>query len=147
MRALIQRVSSASVSIDEHVVGSIGKGIVILLGITHSDTEKDAEYLAEKCANLRIFEDDDDKMNLSTLDVGGEFLVISQFTLYGDTRKGRRPSYSSAAIPEEAVPLYEFFIEKINAFGAKVATGRFGARMHVEIHNQGPVTLMVESKT
>jgi D-tyrosyl-tRNA(Tyr) deacylase len=146
MRALIQRVSEASVSIDGEIVGEIGKGIVILLGVTHGDIEKDAGYLADKCANLRIFEDENGKMNLSTLDVGGSALIISQFTLYGDTRKGRRPSYTDAALPEKAVPLYEYFIEKVKDAGLNVATGRFGASMNVDIHNQGPVTLMLESK-
>lgn len=146
MRALIQRVSKASVSIDGETVGRIGEGIVILLGVTHEDAEKDADYLAEKCANLRIFEDENGKMNLSTVDVGGNALIVSQFTLYGDTRKGRRPSYSDAALPEKAIPLYEYFIEKVKESGLSVATGRFGARMDVDIHNQGPVTLMIESK-
>jgi D-tyrosyl-tRNA(Tyr) deacylase len=146
MRALIQRVSKASVSIDGETVGKIGKGIVILLGVTHDDSEKDADYLAEKCVNLRIFEDENGKMNLSTIDVGGSALIVSQFTLYGDTRKGRRPSYTDAALPEKAIPLYEYFIEKVKAVGLEVATGRFGASMNVDIHNQGPVTLMVESK-
>lgn len=146
MRALIQRVSKASVSIDGETVGEIEKGIVILLGVTHGDVEKDADYLAEKCANLRIFEDGDGKMNLSTIDVGGGALVVSQFTLYGDTRKGRRPSYTDAALPEKAIPLYEYFIEKVKDAGLSVATGRFGAGMDVRIHNQGPVTLMLESK-
>ncbi len=144
MRALIQRVSEASVTIDGRIAGEIGRGLVILLGITHGDTADDGKYLADKCVNLRIFEDENEKMNLSLLDVGGEALVISQFTLYGDSRKGRRPSFTDAARPEQAVPLYEDFIKNIKNAGVKVATGEFGAKMDVEIHNQGPVTLLVE---
>jgi D-tyrosyl-tRNA(Tyr) deacylase len=146
MRALIQRVSSASVTIAGEMVGKIGPGLVILLGVTHDDDERDVAYLADKCINLRIFRDEQDKMNRSLLDVAGEALIISQFTLYGDTRKGRRPSFVDAALPEHAVPLYEKFIKAVEEQGIKVATGRFGADMLVDIQNHGPVTLMVESK-
>jgi D-tyrosyl-tRNA(Tyr) deacylase len=146
MRALIQRVSSASVTIAGEMVGKIGPGLVILLGVTHDDDERDVAYLADKCVNLRIFRDEQDKMNRSLLDVLGEALIISQFTLYGDTRKGRRPSFVDAALPEHAVPLYEKFIKAVEDQGVKVATGRFGADMLVDIQNHGPVTLMVESK-
>lgn len=146
MRALIQRVSSASVDIAGETVGQIGHGMVILLGITHGDNLDDVDFVAEKCVNLRIYKDSEDKMNLSLLDVGGSALIISQFTLYGDTRKGRRPSFGEAAVPEEAIPLYEAFIERIKGFGVEVATGQFGAVMDVNIQNHGPVTMMVESK-
>ena len=147
MRALIQRVSSASVAIDGEVNGSVNQGLLILLGVTHTDTENDALYLAEKIANLRIFCDEQDKMNLSLLDINGEALVISQFTLYGDCRKGRRPGFSDAARPELADPLYERFIALLKEQGVKkVDTGRFGADMKVALVNDGPVTLIVESK-
>ena len=124
----------------------IGKGLVILLGVTHSDTEKDAAFLAEKCMNLRIFEDDAGKMNRSLLDVGGEALIISQFTLYGDASHGRRPSFTEAARPEVAIPLYEKFVELCRGYGVRVATGRFGAEMLVSIRNDGPVTILAESR-
>jgi D-tyrosyl-tRNA(Tyr) deacylase len=117
---------------------------VILLGITHSDTEKDADFVADKCVDLRIFEDENGKMNKSLEETGGEILLISQFTLYAATRKGRRPSFDEAARPEVARPLYEYFIKKLKARNIRVATGIFGADMHVEIHNDGPVTMMVE---
>ena len=147
MRALIQRVQSASVSIDGETVGSIQRGLLILLGVTHTDTEEDAAYLAEKTANLRIFRDSEDKMNLSLLDIHGEALVVSQFTLYGDCRKGRRPGFSDAARPELAEPLYEKFKDLLRQQGVqKVDCGRFGAEMLVSLVNEGPVTLMVESK-
>lgn len=147
MRALIQRVSKASVEIDGNVNGAIGSGMVILLGITHSDTLSDVEYVVEKCLNLRIYPDADDKMNRSLLDINGEMLIVSQFTLYGSTAKGRRPGFSAAALPQHAIPLYEAFIKKISQVGIKkVATGIFGAKMHLNIHNDGPVTLMIESK-
>ncbi|OGV34339.1 MAG: D-tyrosyl-tRNA(Tyr) deacylase [Lentisphaerae bacterium GWF2_45_14] len=145
MRALIQRVSSGSVSINGKTEGEIGRGIVILLGITHDDTPKDAEYLADKCVNLRIFEDSEGKMNLSTLETKGDVLIISQFTLYGDASRGRRPSYTDAARPETAIPLYEKFITEVRKTGLKTETGRFGAEMLVDIKNNGPVTLLVES--
>jgi D-tyrosyl-tRNA(Tyr) deacylase len=146
MRALIQRVSSSSVAISGKTVGRIGPGLVILLGITHTDTDADVKYLADKCVNLRIFCDEAGKMNRSLLDIKGEALIISQFTLYGDTVKGRRPGFSEAARPEQAVPLYENFIEAVRNSNIKVATGEFGASMLVDIKNDGPVTLMLESK-
>ncbi len=146
MRALLQRVTEASVSIGGETVGSIGQGLVILFGVKSGDRPEDADYLAEKCVNLRIFCDADDKMNLSVMDVKGEALIISQFTLYGDCRKGRRPGFDMAAKPDLAVPLYERFIERVKSYGVKVATGRFGADMHVKIFNDGPVTFLVESK-
>jgi len=146
MRALIQRVSSGSVEIDGRTVGKIAQGLVVLLGITHDDTESDVKFLADKCVNLRIFGDDDDKMNRSLRDVGGEALIISQFTLYGDARKGRRPGFSEAARPDHAIPLYEKFVETVKNYGIKVATGVFGAKMLVDIKNDGPVTLMLKSK-
>jgi len=145
MRALIQRVSSASVKISDKTVGKITEGLVILLGITHDDTEDDVKFLANKCINLRIFCDENDKMNCSLLDIGGEALIISQFTLYGDVRKGRRPGFSEAARPEHAIPLYEKFIQAVKDCKIKVATGEFGAKMLVDIKNDGPVTLMLES--
>ena len=146
MKALLQRVTSGAVAIDGQELGRIGNGLVILLGVTHADDDAHCRYLAEKCANLRIFSDADGKMNLSLLDVGGQALIISQFTLYGDSRKGRRPSYTDAAEPAQAIPLYEMFIREMRSYGIPVATGRFGADMAVEIHNDGPVTLMVESR-
>ncbi len=146
MRAVVQRVKKASVSIDGEVVGRIGLGLVILLGVRHGDREEDARFLAQKCVNLRIFADEDGKFNRSALDVGGELLAISQFTLYGDTRKGRRPSFVEAAPPEVSEPLYNRFVEFLRDSGLRVAEGRFGAMMLVEIHNDGPVTLIVESK-
>jgi D-tyrosyl-tRNA(Tyr) deacylase len=136
----------ASVTVDGEVAGRIERGLVILLGVRNGDSETDAKFLAEKCANLRIFTDDNGKFNHSCLDVGGEALVVSQFTLYGDTRKGRRPSFVEAARPENSEPLYEKFVRTIEELGIKVATGVFGAMMNVEIHNEGPVTLMLESK-
>ena len=144
MRALIQRVSQASVSIDGRVVGQIGRGIVVLLGVTHTDLRDEADWLADKIAGLRIFEDADGKMNASLGDVDGALLVVSQFTLYGDARKGRRPSFTGAARPELAEPLVDAFVERLRARGFVVAEGAFGAYMDVEIHNDGPVTLMLE---
>jgi D-aminoacyl-tRNA deacylase len=146
MRALIQRVSSASVEIEGKIAGEIGKGFLVLFGVTHADTESDAVFLAEKCLNLRIFEDAAGKMNLSLNDIKGEILVVSQFTLYGDARKGRRPSFTDAAVPAQAIPLYEKFICELRKSGLKVETGIFGAEMSVKLCNQGPVTIMVESK-
>jgi D-aminoacyl-tRNA deacylase len=145
MRAVVQRVSRASVTVDGDVVGSIGKGFVVLLGVTHDDTEADAAYLAEKILGLRIFEDDAGKMNLSLADVGGACLVVSQFTLYGDCRKGRRPSFVAAAGPEQAEALYELLVERLRAGGINVATGRFRAHMDVELVNDGPVTMLLDS--
>ena len=145
MRALIQRSRAARVEISGVVRGEISRGEVIFLGVTHSDTPGDADVLAEKCCTLRIFEDENGKMNLSLLDVGGEVLVVSQFTLYADTAgSGRRPSYSAAARPETAIPCYEEFIAALKRKGVKVATGEFGADMQVYICNDGPVTLNLE---
>lgn len=147
MKALVQRVTEGSVTIDGEIVGSIGKGLVILFGAGQGDTFKDAKYLAEKCVNLRIFHDEEGKMNRSLLDIEGEVLIISQFTLYGDCRKGRRPGFSDAALPEEAEKLYELFIDLVKAQNVKkVACGRFGADMMVKIFNDGPVTFMLEAK-
>ena len=146
MRALIQRVSRGRVCVDGRIIGEIGRGLVILLGVGAGDSDADASYLAEKCANMRIFADADGKFNLSCLDIQGEALVVSQFTLYGDTRKGRRPNFVAAAPPEISQPLYEHFMHCLRGLGIIVASGEFGAMMDVEIHNDGPVTLMVESK-
>ena len=145
MKIVLQRVSEAEVTVSGQPIGHIGHGLVLLVGIGHNDTEEQARYLGEKCLNLRIFEDDAGKMNRSVMDVGGEILAISQFTLYGDTRKGRRPGFSDAAPPEEAEPLYERFVELLQAGGIKVETGSFGAHMLVRIHNDGPVTLILEA--
>ncbi len=146
MRALIQRVSQASVRIDGETVGEISRGILVLLGITHDDTLEKAKWLADKIVSLRIFGDDAGKMNLSVHDAGGAVLVVSQFTLYGDARKGRRPSFIDAAAPAHAIPLYEAFINAVKALGIPTATGRFGAMMQVELVNDGPVTLMIETE-
>ena len=147
MRILLQRVNYASVKVDGEIKGEITKGVLLFVGITHNDTEKDAAYLAEKIANLRIFEDDDGKMNRSVLDIGGEALVISQFTLYGDCRKGRRPGFADAAEPGFADQLYQKFTELLKQQGVtKVANGVFGADMKVKLENDGPVTFIVESK-
>ena len=147
MKALVQRVTEGSVAVEGKVIGTIGKGLVILFGAGRGDTEKDVDYLAEKCANLRIFEDAAGKMNLSLLDIGGEALVISQFTLYGDCRKGRRPGFSDAADPAEAEQFYEHFLTKLSQSGVKnVQHGQFGADMKVKIFNDGPVTFMLESR-
>ncbi|MSS71681.1 MAG: D-tyrosyl-tRNA(Tyr) deacylase [Candidatus Latescibacteria bacterium] len=145
MRVLIQRVSRAGVSVDGSIVSEIGSGLILLVGVGAGDGPEDAAALAEKCAHLRIFEDEAGKMNRSALEVKGEVLAISQFTLYGDTRKGRRPSFVEAAPPERARPLYEAFVECLRGLGLRVGTGVFGAHMQVEIHNDGPVTIMVES--
>lgn len=144
MRALLQRVSSASVKVDDQLVGRIDQGFLVLLGVTHSDREAEAKWLAKKVAGLRLFDDAEGKMNASLADVDGELLVVSQFTLYGDARKGRRPSYSAAARPQQAEPLVDFFVEHLRGLGFNVATGLFGAYMDVTINNDGPVTLMVE---
>ena len=146
MRAVIQRVSRARVTVEGEVTGEIGAGLLVLLGVSANDAEKEAEYLAEKILNLRIFEDDDKKMNLSLLDVAGELLVVSQFTLYGDTRRGRRPSDIEAAPPEKANELYEHFGEVARKHVAKVETGRFRAMMDVELVNDGPVTIILDSE-
>ena len=145
MRAIIQRVTEASVSVDGNIAGSIGPGMVVLLGIEKDDSEKDVAYIAEKISGLRIFEDSSGRMNLSIEDTGGEILAISQFTLYGDTRKGRRPSYTRAAGGDLAKRFYELFIVKLTERGIPVKTGVFGARMDVHIVNCGPVTLLIDS--
>ncbi len=144
MRAVVQRVTRASVTVGGEVVGAIDDGLCVLLGITEGDDEAMADTLADKLVKLRIFADADDKMNLSVADIGGSILLISQFTLYGDARKGNRPSFITAARPEVAEPLIERCVERLRAIGMTVATGRFGADMDVEIHNDGPVTLILE---
>ncbi|MFC0415823.1 D-aminoacyl-tRNA deacylase [Cytobacillus solani] len=146
MRVVVQRSKEASVTVDGEIVGSITKGFVLLVGVTHEDTIEDAQFLAEKIANLRVFEDDAGKMNLSILDQGGEILSVSQFTLYGDCRKGRRPNFMEAARPEHAVKIYEALNTCLEDKGIKVATGIFGAMMDVQLINDGPVTLIVDSK-
>lgn len=146
MKALLQRVTEASVTVDHEVVGKIGRGLVILLGVANGDTEKEARYLAGKIANLRIFADREGKFNLSALDVHAELLIVSQFTLLADTRKGRRPSFIDAAPPKQADRLVDYFVQQAKATGLKVATGRFQTFMHVEIHNDGPVTIMLDSE-
>ncbi len=144
MRAVVQRVSQASVSVGGEVVGAIGRGVVVLVGVTHGDTEEQAEWLARKIAGLRIFEDNEGKMNAGLLDADGAALVISQFTLYADCRKGRRPGFSDAALPEMAEPLVEHFAQALRDHGVPVQTGVFGAHMLVEIYNDGPVTILLE---
>lgn len=146
MRAVLQRVASAYVRIDGAVVGQIDQGLLVLLGVAVGDTAEQARWLAEKIVSLRIFNDAEAKMNLGLTDVGGAMLIVSQFTLHGDCRKGRRPSFIDAAPPETAIPLYETFIDAVKAQGVSVATGRFGAMMQVELVNDGPVTLIVDSK-
>lgn len=138
--------SHASVSVEGEVVASINQGIVVLVGVARGDSEADARYLAEKAANLRIFADEAEKFNRSALDVGGEVLVVSQFTLFADTRKGRRPGFSDAAPPEQAEPLIDKFVQLLHATGLKVCTGRFQRHMLVDIHNDGPVTILIDSK-
>ena len=145
MKLVIQRVSKAKVEVDNKTVGSIGKGFLVLVGITHTDTEKEADYLANKLCKMRIFEDENGKMNLSLKDVGGELLIISQFTLYADCAKGNRPSFIEAARPEQATPLYENFCKKCEEQGIKVEKGVFGAHMEVSLLNDGPVTIVLES--
>ncbi|HEY8496318.1 MAG TPA: D-aminoacyl-tRNA deacylase [Limnochordales bacterium] len=145
MRAVIQRVRSASVQVDGQVVGRIGRGLLVLLGVGQGDGEADAALMADKVAGLRIFEDDQGKMNLAPADVGAEFLVVSQFTLYGDIRKGRRPSFTEAAPPERARALYERFQELLRARGFRVESGVFGAKMLVQLENDGPVTLWFDT--
>lgn len=145
MRAVIQRVSTASVAIGGEKVSAIGSGLLILLGVTHGDTEAEADYLAQKCAGLRIFRDEEDKMNLSVEQVGGQVLVVSQFTLYGDCRKGKRPAFVAAATPEIAVPLYEWFVDRLRKTGLTVKTGQFGADMQVSLVNDGPVTILLDT--
>jgi D-tyrosyl-tRNA(Tyr) deacylase len=146
MRAVVQRVTQARVVVGGETVGEIGGGLLVLLGVARSDTVEQACWLADKVAGLRVFQDADDKMNRDVVEAGGAVLVVSQFTLYGDCRKGRRPSFVEAAAPEQAVPLYEAFVNALRALGIPTATGRFGAMMQVELVNDGPVTLIVDSK-
>ncbi|QGQ47379.1 D-aminoacyl-tRNA deacylase [Metabacillus sediminilitoris] len=146
MKVVIQRAKDAKVIVEEKVVGQIENGVMVLVGITHDDTQEDAEYLAEKIANVRIFEDASGKMNDSLLDVNGQVLSVSQFTLYGDCRKGRRPNFMNAARPDFANDLYEVFNAKLRQIGLHVETGKFGAMMDVQFTNAGPVTLIIESK-
>jgi len=146
MRAVIQRVSRASVRVEGDLTGEIGKGLLVLLGVARDDSETDADYLAEKVAGLRIFEDEGGKMNLSVSDVDGSVLAVSQFTLFGDVRRGKRPSFDAAARPERAKALYEYFVERIRASGLRCETGRFQEMMAVELVNEGPVTILLDSK-
>src|SRR3954469_7090000 len=145
MRIVVQRSKEASVTVNEKVVGEISRGLVLLVGVTHGDTDEDVAYLADKIVHLRIFEDENDKMNLSLLDVGGSILSVSQFTLYGDCRKGRRPNFMAAAKPDYALGIYEHFNELLKQKGVHVETGEFGAMMNVSLNNDGPVTLILES--
>jgi D-tyrosyl-tRNA(Tyr) deacylase len=146
MRAVVQRVTRARVTVDDQVIGEVEKGLVVLLAVAHDDTKADADYLAPKIASLRIFDDADGKMNLSLKDIEGGLLVVSQFTLYGDVRRGLRPSWSEAAPPEAAEPLYEYFVESSRKLIARVATGSFRKMMQVELVNDGPVTIMLDSR-
>lgn len=146
MKVVLQRSKQASVTVDGQVTGSIDHGYVLLVGLTHSDTEEEAAYIAKKISGLRLFEDEEGKMNRSIDETGGAILSISQFTLYGDTRKGRRPSFIDAARPEQAEPLYDYFNEQLRSYGLTVETGVFGAMMDVSLTNDGPVTIIVESK-
>ena len=146
MRALVQRAARAAITINGTPAGTMGAGLVVLLGITHSDSEKDVRYLADKCLGLRIFADENGKMNRSLVDVGGDLMVVSQFTLYGDCRHGKRPGFTDAANPVHAIPLYEAFIARCREAVPGLLTGEFGADMQVELVNDGPVTLMLESE-
>ena len=146
MRAVVQRVTRASVKVEDEITGEIGKGLLVLLGVAHEDTEADADYLAEKIAGLRIFEDDAGKMNLSVIDVGGAVLAVSQFTLFGDVRRGKRPSFDAAARPQLARRLYEYFVERVRGLGLRCETGRFQEMMEVELINSGPVTVLIDSE-
>ena len=146
MRAVVQRVARASVRVGDETTGEIGKGLLVLLGVAHEDTEADADYLAEKIGGLRIFEDDAGKMNLSALEVGGAVLAVSQFTLFGDVRRGKRPSFDAAARPELARRLYDYFVERVRKLGLRCETGRFQEMMQVELINSGPVTILMDSK-
>jgi D-aminoacyl-tRNA deacylase len=146
MRAVVQRVSQARVTVHEEVTGQIGIGLLVLLGVGEGDQKADAEYCAEKICGLRIFEDQDGKMTRSVLDVGGNILAVSQFTLYGDVRRGKRPSFDAAAKPEQARKLYEHFVERVRAMGLRCETGRFQEMMQVELVNNGPVTILIDSE-
>ncbi|MBJ9987936.1 MULTISPECIES: D-aminoacyl-tRNA deacylase [Paenibacillus] len=146
MKVVVQRCKEAQVTVDGEVTGAIGQGLMVLVGVTHEDTDKDAKYLADKVAGLRIFEDDEGKMNYSVMEVGGGILSVSQFTLYGDCRKGKRPNFMAAAKPDIAEGLYEQFNRELRDKGLEVATGRFGAMMDVTFTNWGPVTLIIDSK-
>jgi len=146
IRAVVQRVSEAKVTVEGKTVGEIGRGLAVLLGVRCDDTEKDMEYLADKILNLRIFDDEDGKMNVSLRDAGGGLLVVSQFTLYGDCRRGRRPGFSDAARPEQAERLYGMFVDYCRERGVRVETGKFRTTMMVEIHNDGPVTILLDSR-
>jgi D-tyrosyl-tRNA(Tyr) deacylase len=146
MRAVIQRVTRAQVQVDGRCIGKIGAGLLVLIGVERSDTPADAAYLAAKTAGLRIFEDEAGKMNLSLLETGGSALVVSQFTLLGDCRKGRRPGFSQAALPDRSIPLYEHFIEQLKLAGLRVESGQFQVNMQVELVNDGPVTLLLDSQ-
>ena len=145
MRAVVQRVSRASVTVEGRIIGEIGPGLLVLLGVSSTDVEADANYLAEKVAGLRIFEDQDGKMNRSIADVGGALLAVSQFTLYGDVRRGKRPSFDGAARPEQARELYEYFVAQVRQRGLRCETGQFQAMMSVSLVNEGPVTLLLDS--
>lgn len=145
MRAVVQRVSNSKVTVDDAITGQISKGLLVLLGVTHEDNSTDVDYMIDKILNLRIFEDENQKMNLSLKDIGGELLVVSQFTLYGDCRKGRRPSFTNAAKPDMANELYEEFVSRAKAEGINVGTGQFGAHMMVDLTNDGPVTMLLDS--
>lgn len=145
MRAVVQRVSRAKVTVNGEVTGQIGPGLLVLLGVGQGDTRVEADYLAEKTIGLRIFEDSGGKMNLSVVDVGGAVLAVSQFTLYGDVRRGKRPSFDAAAPPQQARELYEYFVEKIRAAGLRCETGRFQEMMQIELVNEGPVTILLDS--
>jgi D-tyrosyl-tRNA(Tyr) deacylase len=146
MRAVVQRVTRASIRVEGETVGEIGNGLVVFLGIARDDTEKDAEYLVGKIGALRVFDDSQGRMNLSLTDAGGALVIVSQFTLYGDVRRGLRPSWTEAAVPEVAEPLYEFFVARARALDGEVATGRFRSMMQVELVNDGPVTILLDSR-
>lgn len=145
MRAVVQRVSRAQVTVNDAIVGQIGLGLLVLLGVAATDTESDADYLAEKIAGLRIFDDESGKMNLATADIGGEVLAVSQFTLYGDVRRGKRPSFDASAPAQHARKLYEYFVARMRASGLRCETGKFQEKMQVELINDGPVTILLDS--
>lgn len=146
MRAVVQRTTHSQVSIEGEVIGSIDRGLMVLLGVKKGDTQKDAEYITDKIVNLRIFSDDEGKMNRSLLDIKGEILMVSQFTLLGDTRRGRRPGFSDAALPDAALPMFDYCVQYLREMGIRVATGQFGADMQVSIENDGPVTILLDSE-